>query len=269
MNRRIALVLAVSILVASGVVGCGWTGFQPANFKAVSKSSAPAQEGRTLEVQSENGAIEVQTWDSNEIQVEATIRATTSERLEATSVQTREENGRIIVNVLWPDGKRLSGEGASLSIRVPKCNGSELKTSNSAIKVAGQLGASKIHTSNGSIDVTDCDGQVDASTSNGAIVVAGAHAPVRAKTSNGKIDISLAADAKGPVDLSSSNGSIKLDVGAAFAGTVDASTSNAACTLKAGDGKSVKGKALTYSFGSGEASKIKTSNGSVTITAAK
>lgn len=269
MTRKFALVLGISMLLATGVVGCGWSGLQAANYKAVTKSSTPVTGDRTLDVQSENGAIDVQVWDSSEVEVEATIRATTQERLEKTNVITKVEGSSIVVSVQWPDGKRLGSEGASLSIRVPKCKGSVLKTSNGAIKAAGRLGPGKFHSSNGAITVTDIDGALDVSSSNGAINVTGAHAQVNAKTSNGKITIALADDAKGPVNLASSNGSVTLDVGAAFAGTIDASTSNASCVLKAGDGTTTKGKTLTHSFGSGETSKIKTSNGSVTINAKK
>ncbi len=269
MARKLALVLGISTLLATGVVGCGWTGMQAATYKAVTKSSTPVQGDRTLDVQSENGAIDVQVWDSSEVEVEASIRATTQERLDQTNVITKVEGDRIVVSVQWPDGKRLGSEGASLAIRVPKCKGSVLKTSNGAIKATGRLGPSKFHSSNGAITVADSDGELDVSSSNGAINVTGAHAQVNAKTSNGKITIALADDAKGPVNLASSNGSVTLDVGAAFTGTVDASTSNASCVLKAGDATVTKGKSLTHSFGSGESSKIKTSNGSVTINAKK
>ena len=269
MSCRIAIVLGVSTLLATGTIGCGWTGYQPASYKATTKSSTPVQADRSLDVQSENGAITVQTWDLSEVQVEATIRATSQERLDKTNVVTKVEGNTIVVSVQWPDGKRNSSEGADLSIRVPKCKDSVLKTSNGTIQVTGRLGTGKFHTSNGAVSATDSDGELDLSSSNGAITVVSAHAPVTAKTSNGKININLADDAKGPVNLASSNGAIALEVGSAFTGSGVASTSNSSCVLTSNDGKTVKGKSIQYSFGSGDSSKLKTSNGNVTITERK
>jgi DUF4097 and DUF4098 domain-containing protein YvlB len=269
MKRTHLLIAAVVAGFGLAVGGCGWVGFTPASFKAVSKSSVPAETGKNLSVETDNGSIEVGAWDSKEVLVEATIRATTQERLDKTSVKTVQENGKIIITVSWPEGKRLGNEGADLVVHVPKGDGARLATSNGAIKATGLHGMGKFETSNGAVTITEHDGAIDVETSNGGVKVIQANSSVKVDTSNGAINVSLADSAKGPVDLDSSNGGVTLEVGSAFSGTLTADTSNGSCKFTDKSGNTTKSKSLSHSFGSGPASVIKTSNGSVTVNVGK
>jgi hypothetical protein len=266
--RRI-LGLAAAALMALPLTACSFGNHMA--FKAqtdLSRTTEHAPESALL-VDTLNGRIEVVAEPQrSDVLIEARLRcrgytqADADERLAATTLDvSRDANRRLVVKPVFPGGRR-SGDGASVSIRIPDATGVHLDTSNGSVVAASLAGRLVVDTSNGSIKVTDHDGparldtsngsvnvsnlagtlwadtsngaitltnvagSVEVDTSNGSITLANVAGPVQADTSNGAIRLSLSPDQAGPLRLDTSNGSITVEVGPAFVGSVTFDTSN-------------------------------------------
>lgn len=249
--------------------GCGTS----AAYKETRNLTAPHVPGSGLNVQTVNGSIAVEASGAgvpSEVAIEATLRAETAERLRAIVVLAdRQADGRLMIDVRWPDGRRGSNEGCSFKVRLPDASGVVLDTSNGSIRAAGLSGTLRVDTSNGSVNVDRHSGDVELSTSNGSIVVTDAAGRVSADTSNGSVRVTMAETSAGPVDIDTSNGSVELAVGSAFAGSLDVGTSNGRVTVQLPTGiRSVntgKSEAKIEFQAPGGRSVVDTSNGSVTI----
>jgi len=228
--------------------------------------------GSSLSVETGNGAITVEAKPGvKEVTVVAKLKARTQERLDATRVLAeRAESGVLKVYVLWPDNTREGNEGCAFEITLPDVRGVNLRSSNGAISLEGSSGDADLHTSNGRVTVKGHDGGLKVKSSNGAITGTGVSGAVDADTSNGAITFTLAPGSAGPVELETSNGAVTLHVGRAFAGELAVKTSNGALTLPGGPGVVIKDRdkrSATLTFGEGgKASKVRTSNGAVTVT---
>lgn len=261
--------LSRSILVTLGplglslLAGCGtWNVVE----RKVTVEFAPAGQA-PLAVRTSNGAIAVRPGDGQTIVVNATIRARTQERADATQIVAAvSPDGKYLIEAAWPT-PRMGNEGCAFDIATPAVVGLDLSTSNGAVTVTGLAGSARLDSSNGAITVHGFSGAVDAETSNGSITITGAPASVTADTSNGRITVELVG-AGGPVNLDTSNGSIDLVVGPEFSGTVSGSTSNGNVTISAAGATNVSAgrRSGQATFGVGGASSVlDTSNGSITI----
>lgn len=274
---------AATMLAAAGVSGCS-SSWSP-TVTGTQAVAAPFSATGTLAIETANGTVEVRQAPVASLEVDATIRAVSQERLAMTQVvvEPGPDQG-VRISVHWPDGRRQGNEGCSLIVRTPGQSGLDVRTSNGRVTIAGLNGPATIRTSNGSVEVGSHDGPVNVDTSNGriqaeriqgdvslsssngrieAVDVGGA---VRADTSNGAIAVRLSPIGMGPLDLNTSNGSVRVEVGPTFAGVVDASTSNGHVTM-VGAGEVVGEKShRSGRFGTGGGrSVVRTSNGTVEV----
>jgi DUF4097 and DUF4098 domain-containing protein YvlB len=210
----------------------------------------------------------VESSDRDDVEIEASLRATTQERLKgARVVADRDSAGALLVSVTWPGGKARNNEGCSFKITLPGARGVTVRTANGRVLIAGLEGAADLATSNGGIDVRghdgdlkahssngslsvervagsvetgtsngsvsvrDAGGGVQVRTSNGRIEIAEATGAVTARTSNGSIEIRLAGDGVGPVEANTSNGSVTLTIGQALGGELELRTSDASISV--------------------------------------
>lgn len=285
--RRMNGILAVAAVVGLGALASCGTWVQKARFSETRRLEVDHVAGSGLDVQSRNGGVAVRVADVETVHIDATIRALTAERLEATEVlASRDEGGTLLLRVAWPEGQRQPNEGVSFDIRVPDASGVTIDTGNGPIVLEGTAGAASLHTSNGRIEVAGHDGplmarssngrltlsaitgEIDVETSNGRIEIEGARGPVGARTSNGRISLGFDERGVGPLRLRTSNGSVVVRLPRGFAGTLRAQTSNGGVHLDGLDAgalvSSGRGHAV-LGFGDGEDSEIRTSNGGVTI----
>lgn len=264
-----AVVGLICAAAASCLGGCFFV-FQPALSKETRDVTVPHVEGKALYVESGNGSISVKHHEGQTVHVVAKIAAVSDERLKATKVETtRDGSGNLTVRVVWPE-RAKSNEGCSFEIEIPQASTLDLRTSNGAIASAGMTGEATLETSNGAVKVTDHKGDVRAQSSNGAIELTRVSGKASAETSNGRIVAWLADDCVGPAELQTSNGSIDLNVSPAFVGRLTAKTSNGSVTVK-GAGANVvessKSRAVVeFANKEGKASKLETSNGTITVT---
>ena len=261
--HQVSLIALTSFLV----MGCD----QMASHKATKNAVAEHVADTAFDVQTANGSINVVQADGDDVRIEARIRASTLERLEATNVVAeRGDKGQLVVRVDWPEGKRSWREGCSFDIQLPSAAGVSLKSSNGSLSVRGLGGKAMLRTSNGSIKVGSHQGNVDAQSSNGSLEIVDVNGTIKAKSSNGSIQVSLTDDSPGPVEARTSNGSIKLTLGSAFSGKLKLKTSNAKVKLDQLDPSvsvlSQDKKSAQLDFGgSDQQSSATTSNGSITV----
>lgn len=283
--RRLFFAAAAGAVLAMGTTGC------MLSFGVVEEERLYQEvhiEGSGLNVQTKNGSVTI-TRGGDEVNILATVRARTDERLAQTQVVVeRDSDGLLRIYLKWPDDKRKGNEGCSFEITVPSASGVTVETANGSIKIEDMAGDANLETSNGRIEVRGHDGRVEVHTSNGRLILIQITGDVVARTSNGRIEAQqingvldartsnraihaqLAPAAAGPVQLHTSNGSIRLEIGLAFGGQMAFKTSHGSISIPdAGDASYVKStgrnEADLQFDRQGERSRVTTSNGNITV----
>jgi DUF4097 and DUF4098 domain-containing protein YvlB len=147
-----------------------------------------------------DGAIEVRSWDRNEVLVRIERRAPTAQEAQALTVQATQEGNRIVVDAPGRDRVRSGPrEGfhfgvwrsptVSFIVNVPRRVTLTARTSDGAIEATDLAGTITLETEDGSIHADRVEGDVKAHTGDGSIV---------------------AADVRGRADLDSGDGSIRV-----------------------------------------------------------
>jgi DUF4097 and DUF4098 domain-containing protein YvlB len=207
----------------------------------------------------------VQSWDRNEIRVEAEKTVDGSgdaakSAIKEIKVDVREEGDSLRIRTVMPkdhDGGFLSwlaGNNVDASVRytitVPRRTNLDLETVNGRIGVNGIDGVMELETTNGKIEIAKCSGRVNAETTNGGILA------------------QLATTSPGKMELETTNGSVKLELPASFRANLDAETTNG--SIKSDFPITVQGTIERNSLngamnGGGETLRIHTTNGSISI----
>jgi DUF4097 and DUF4098 domain-containing protein YvlB len=222
MRRAIALPgLVVGTLATAGCAGVFGDWYQ---VEETFHYQYPISPGGTLELENQDGAVEISGWDRNEVDVSGTKYASSTDRLKDTQVDVKATSGSISIRTVRPDSNWERGS-VRYVIRVPR--GVELarvETSNSPVDVDGTDAAVHLHTSNGPVRVTDVRGEIEVETSNGPVRIVDASGPARIRTSNGPID--LAEDSVHEVHARTSNGPITLRLPSGAGAMLRAHSSN-------------------------------------------
>lgn len=191
--------------------------------------------GQRLSLENTNGDVWVETWDRDEVLVQATKRvktrggASADEVLADVRIEVEVDARGIEIETEYPRrGLGFFGwNDASISveydIKVPRRANLELQTVNGEIEVAGVAGDLQLSSTNGGISVVDSAGRVDASTTNGGIRVEldeVADARMEFRTTNGGIRLDLPSSIRASVSARTTNGSIETDFPVTVAGTV-------------------------------------------------
>lgn len=276
---------AVGLAASIGVAGCGHLTALVEETRTLHAAHVPQA---AVRIESANGGISVEQSDREDVEIRATVRALTQERLQATRIVVeRDAQNGLLIRAAWPEGARKSREGCSLEVRIPDARDVRLQTSNGALQIRQLTGQADLHTSNGKIEVQAHEGPLiaqtsngsvsasavrgamDVQTSNGKITVADATSSVKARTSNGAIHLTLAHESPGPITARTSNGSITLDLGEAFAGELELQTSNGSLNVAEIPGAQVTSKnrkhARLVMGNAGPPSAATTSNGSIHV----
>lgn len=239
--------LVASLALVGTLTGCGYGGWTTRpTYKETRELNAEYLDHMGLKVETTNGSIAVtRADDRDDVQITATIKAISEERLTATQIaMDHDTSGRLVVHVLWPDSKRLRNEGCSFDIQTPGAYGVRLTSRNGSISIAGLEGEAILDTTNGRLTAVDHVGDVNATTSNGRVTLERVEGAMVARTSNGRVrlidvngsvdvdtsnggvTVELAESADGPVRIDTSNGGVKLVLSPVFAGQLVLDTSN-------------------------------------------
>ncbi len=218
-NFRILAVICIGLMFCVTAVTAG-------ELTEKFDKTLPLPQGGKFELRNTNGAIQVQTWDRNEVRIEAEKRVRVGGRSEAErllkKIEIRIDAGSDYVKVDTEMPKTHGGgfwdmifDGGSPQLEVtywitlPKR--AEVRLSNT----------------NGKVEVGDITGSCEVSTTNGRIVMAEMAGSMRAETTNGSIELRLVELNGNPdVDLETTNGGITAELPANFSGWVSAETTN-------------------------------------------
>ena len=166
----------------------------------------------------QNGGIQVEGWDRNEIRVQAVVRAnaTTEARAKeiASAVQVQMGGGR--VSATGPETSRREWWSVSYRINVPRKNDLDLTAHNGGITIAGVAGNLRFDTNNGGVKLTDLAGNVRGSTRNGGLTVAlGGRGwdgdGIDVETTNGGVTLSVPDGYNANLEARTVNGGFRTD----------------------------------------------------------
>ena len=164
--------------------------------------------GGTLTINSDQGSMEVESWNKQEVKIQVKKKARNQERLDAFKLSFDQSGNDISVE---GDGEWNSKVSVEYIITVPSSFNLDLKTGGGSLKVGDLSGIIKLRTSGGSIKVGNVDeGSVDANTSGGSIKVGNVNGHLTVDTSGGSIDL---GNVTGVSSINTSGGSIKLKSG--------------------------------------------------------
>jgi len=182
------------------------------------------EKGSELIVDNTNGSVYVESWDRNEVRIEAEKVVKARSRRQAEEIMERVkieiEQGRDYLKIRTKYPKRRGGFWNSLF------------GNRASIKVKYRIFVPKeakidISTVNGKVGVTDVTGSIRVKTTNGGIEVHGAKGSIKAKTTNGGINVEL-VEFEEDVEMSfrTTNGSIKVYFPENLRADVEARTTN-------------------------------------------
>lgn len=204
-----------------------------------------------LQVSTFDGAVEVRSWERDEVLVEIEKRGRDEEALKSIEVKAEQRGNRIDVDVRRPAGRdtfvgfgihvsttanvtvtvprRLalvarSGDGA---IRVTRLDGRvELHTADGSVRAGDIKGELDVETGDGSVTVDDLEGDASLDTSDGGITLSGKLAKLKVKTGDGSVTVRADRGSAMGSDwsITTQDGSVALYLPDAFNADLDAQT---------------------------------------------
>lgn len=210
-----------------------------------------ANEPVDLSVQTFDGAIEVRSWDRNEVRVEIERRGPDQAIAEALTVNQTQEGNRIVLEAPSPGVRRnvigfgnWVSQSVNFTVTVPRRVQLAARTGDGLIDVRdldgtidmnsgdGRIAATNVsgqlqaHTGDGPIQIDQAAGRVEADSGDGPIEVAGRLDELTVRTGDGSVRIEAAngSSMKGDWRVTTGDGRIALRVPAEFNAEVDAST---------------------------------------------
>lgn len=192
----------------------------------------PLQAGGEFRLKNTNGAVQITSWDRNEVKIEAekVVRARNHDEAERImkeiEINVRESEGLVDVDTRLPrrhDGGFwdwvFSGGGTSIEvtywITVPAQVNLSAESVNGEVRARDISGRIDLETTNGRVEVINAAGSVNAQTTNGAIAVALTKVTpggtMRFHTTNGRIEAEFPPDFSAEVSASTTNGHVDCD----------------------------------------------------------
>lgn len=218
------------LLVLLAVVFCLPAGLCAYRLEEVWQRTFEVEEGAKLSIENVNGAIDVEGWEENRIDITAEIRIKAPSKSKARKLFRKlrfdvdEDPKRVSIEADLPKIRQdsflgfVTGDRTSITIhykvKVPRRTSLKLKTVNGALGVIGVEGEFDLSSVNGSVEIEaiDCHGKI--STVNGSIDCAVEEFPegneLRLKTVNGSIRLGLPDEVPGKLEASTINGRVTL-----------------------------------------------------------
>jgi DUF4097 and DUF4098 domain-containing protein YvlB len=197
-----------------------------------------------------DGAIEIHSWDRDEVEVEIEKRAMEQSLIDEIKVHVEQKGNHVEVRVTGPAhefhmtiGRNMS-PSARLRVALPRASRVQATSSDGSIRVAdvdgtivlrtadGSVAATRVsgdisvRTDDGSIRMERAAGKLDLETGDGSIVVDAKPTVLRLKTGDGTIRAQIDSDSQmtDDWDLSTEDGSVILTLPSSFNGELDAET---------------------------------------------
>jgi putative adhesin len=196
--------------------------------QAISKEfnqSYPLAPGGTFELQNVNGAVEVEGWDRDTVEVHAVKIAKHRESdLDRVSIEVDAKPGAISVSTRYPQDEGVE-VNVEYVIHVP--HGVHLEhvgTVNGSLRIASVDNVEELHTVNGNIDVFEGGGTLHAHTTNGNVHMELLHVRqkegVTAETTNGSVILAVPLETHADLEARCMNGSFSSELPVRMESTV-------------------------------------------------
>jgi Toastrack DUF4097 len=246
---RAALVAAVALALPACEVNLNTEGLTVREKRTFAVTGQP-----DLTLETFDGAIEIHSWDRNEVEVEIEKRGMEQALLDQMIVEAEQEGDRITLRVKGPsaaEDRRITvgihiSPAARLLVAVPRRSSINARTEDGSIQVENIEGRLALRTGDGSVAVDrltgdlearsgdgsirieNAQGRLDVETDDGSISVDARPTVLRARTGDGSIRLHLErettmADAW---DVSTGDGSVTLTLPPSFDAEIDAETSD-------------------------------------------
>ena len=196
-----------------------WRGRSSAVHCEVRETRLPAT-GRVITVEGrQNGGVDVEGWDRNEILVRARIQSRADSEQEA-----REMAGRINIETSGaniraegPSSQRDASWSVSYQIMVPRSSDLNVRTNNGPIAVEDVSGAMELQATNGPLVLRRVGGDVHGRTTNGPLRVElegdrWNGSGLNVETTNGPVVLRLPANYSARLETGTVNGPINTEL---------------------------------------------------------
>lgn len=252
----------VTILVGFGLLVLAYVGLSHAKENLINKSFQVSS-GGTFTLDTDNGAIEVESHDQDTVEVLVKQKGRDSKQLD---IEFSQDGDNVEVIGKKPSFSFMSFSGAKFIVKVPMNYNLDLRSSGGSIKVESLNGEVDAFTSGGSIRLGDIKGDVDIKTSGGSIRVDEVDGNIKAHTSGGSIDVKFASQPSNDSKLTTSGGSVTATLLPSIKVDLMASTSGGRVSSDfVVDGVTKKNKIDGEINGGGPRLTLKTSGGSVRV----
>lgn len=173
----------------------------------------PLKSGGVFAIDNINGDVTIESWDRNEVSVEAITTARTQEGLDRIEIRVKANEDRVSIDTHYEEkgrGWSWNNDGGDVDYTVKVPRNAELRD---------------IELINGALRITAFPGRVSASTVNGKIEISGLTGDLELESVNGKVEASFEQlGGSQRVEIESVNGVIELRVPKSADFEVDAST---------------------------------------------
>lgn len=293
-----SLLIAVAVTTLAGCeVNLNSEGVISREVKKFTVSGQPE-----VQVETFDGAIEIHSWDRNEVEIEVEKRAMEQRLVDEMKIVAEQQGNKIVLRVSGPSRSESGGiqigvsfsPSARLRIAVPRSSQIAAKSNDGSITIEDVAGKVTLNTGDGSVRVTRVAGEIFVRSGDGAIrmdavegkldletddgSIAGEIKPtaLRAHTGDGTIRLELLRDSKmdSDWDVQTSDGSVVLTLPSDFAAEIDAESRDGAVrsnhpSIKSesreGD-REERRRAMRATLGSGgKILRVRTGDGSIRI----
>ena len=204
-----------------------------------SQSYSLSSQGR-VSLKNVCGDIVIQSWNRNEVLVEAVKTAHSAERLAEAEIRVDADGESVHIETDypsygsfscsdsngWSDESRIIAASVAYTLTVPRsARIDEVKVVNSNVDLSDLDGDVHISTVNGDVTAAALQGRAHLSTVNGRIDAEGVSGPIEFSTVNGTLDVHVASlENRQKVSLKSVNGEVILRLPRGAAAEVEASS---------------------------------------------
>lgn len=271
----------------------------------VSRETKTFKVSGTPDVQLEtfDGAIEVHSWDRNEIEVEIEKRAMEQGLVDQIKVSAEQEGDRIVIKVTGPSRREFEGiqvgvnfsPTARLRVALPRSSqitassgdGSisvedvagkiAIKTNDGSVRGSRLAGELFVRSGDGSIRMDRIEGKLDLETEDGSIVIEAKPTTLKVRTSDGSIRMEVEPDTEmtGDWDVQTADGSVTLTLPSGFNGELDAETRDGSVRashpgvsseVRSGENRDERRRTLKATLGTGGRTvRVRTGDGTIRI----
>jgi DUF4097 and DUF4098 domain-containing protein YvlB len=293
-----ALLLVAAVTLTGCEVNLNSEGIVSHEVKTFQVSGTPE-----IQLQTFDGAIEVHSWDRNEVEVDIEKRAMEQSLVDQMTVSADQQGDRIVIKVSGPSRREFEGiqigvnfsPTARLRVAIPRHSqltatsgdGSitvedvrgkiALTTTDGTVRATRLTGEITVRSGDGAIRMERIEGAIDLETDDGSIVLDAKPAVLRARTSDGSIRVEIEPDSAmtDDWDIQTGDGSVTVSLPSSFNGQVDAETRDGSVRAshpalsnetRDGEGRSERRRTLKATLGTGGRTlKVRSGDGTIRI----